>query len=546
MPATVPALLARTVARVPDLPALVDGEVRLTWSELGHRVDLVARSLIALGVERGDRVMLLGPNDHRWIEASLGALSVGAVVVPVNTRYSGFEVLDLVERTRAKVLLTVASFVGHAYLSDIRAAALAEHGAPGKEDRGPVPGVSGLVAVVEWDAHPESGRDAHEQVLDWERFLALADGVPASTAARRSTEVSGDDPADIVFTSGTTGRSKGAVSLQSHTVGCALAWAENVRVTDADNYLIVSPFAHTFGYKAGLLVCVATGATMLPMATFDTARALRVVRDQRVTVLPGPPTIFQMILDHPDRPAPAEWAWRVAVTGAATVPMRLVERMHEELGLEAVVTGYGLSEAVTVTMTAYDDPPARVVSSAGRPIAEFELRIRDEQGRVLAAGQSGEVEVRGPHVMVGYLDDPEATAAAIDDEGWLRTGDIGLVSADGYLTITDRIKDMFTVGGFNVYPAELEHVLSRLPGVAESCVIGVPDERLGSVGKVFVIRTADSGLTAEEVTRFLSGRVANFKVPRRVEFVDDLPRNHGGKVLKRLLIEAESSGSVPG
>ena len=545
MPTTVPALLARTVARVPDLPALIDGDVRLTWSELGHRVDQVARALIALGVERGDRVMLLGPNDHRWIEASLGALSVGAVVVPVNTRYSGFEILDLVERTRTKVLLTVASFVRHAYLAEIRSAAAAEHPGADRRDSGPVPGVPALTAVVEWDGHTRETPDDHDQVLDWERFLARGAAVTDETAARRTAEVSGSDPADIVFTSGTTGRSKGAVSLQSHTVGCALAWAENVRVTEEDNYLIVSPFAHTFGYKAGLLVCVATGATMLPMATFDTGRVLQVVREQRITVLPGPPTIFQMILDHPDRPDPAEATWRVAVTGAATVPMRLVERMHEELGLEAVITGYGLSEAVTVTMTAYDDPPERVVTTAGRTIADFRIRVRDEQGRVLPTGESGEIEVHGPHVMVGYLDDEAATAAAIDSEGWLRTGDIGVVSADGYLTITDRIKDMFTVGGFNVYPAEIEHVLSRLPGVAESCVVGIPDERLGSVGKVFVIRSAGSALTAEQVTAYLAERVANFKVPRQVEFVEDLPRNHGGKVLKRLLTEAESSSPVP-
>jgi acyl-CoA synthetase (AMP-forming)/AMP-acid ligase II len=289
-----------------------------------------------------------------------------------------------------------------------------------------------------------------------------------------------------------------------------------------DRYLIVNPFFHSFGYKAGIAVCLLTGATMVPQPVYDVATAMRLIQDERITVLPGAPTVFQTILDHSERASFDLSSLRFAVTGAAVVPIALVERMQAELGFDIVLTAFGMTEAVVVTMCRRDDPPELVARTCGRAVAGFDLGI----------GERGELLLRGPNVMLGYLDDDDATKAAIDADGWLHTGDVGDLDPDGYLTITDRLKDMYISGGFNVYPAEVEQALARLDGVAESAVIGVADERLGEVGLALVVAKPDAALHADDVIAFARERLANYKVPRRVEFVDALPRNLAGKVLK--------------
>jgi acyl-CoA synthetase (AMP-forming)/AMP-acid ligase II len=254
---------------------------------------------------------------------------------------------------------------------------------------------------------------------------------------------------------------------------------------------------------------------------------LRLIEAERITVLPGAPTIYQTILDHPARDSCDLSSLRLAVTGAAVVPVALVERMQAELAFDTVLTAYGLTEAVVVTMCRPGDPPRTVATTSGRPTAGFEIRL----------AATGEILLRGPNVMLGYLDDPAATKEAIDADGWLHTGDVGRLDADGYLTITDRLKDMYICGGFNVYPAEVEQVLARLDGVAESAVIGIPDARLGEVGKVFIVAKPGQRLEKADVLAHCRERLANFKVPRQVEFRSELPRNPSGKPLKRLLRE---------
>jgi acyl-CoA synthetase (AMP-forming)/AMP-acid ligase II len=255
---------------------------------------------------------------------------------------------------------------------------------------------------------------------------------------------------------------------------------------------------------------------------------LRAVAEHRITVLPGPPTIYQTLLDHPARNRYDLSSLRFAVTGAATVPVVLIERMQTELDIDIVLTAYGLTEANGMgTMCRADDDAITVATTCGRPIAEFELAIGDQ----------GEVLLRGPNVMLGYLDDPDATAATVDTDGWLHTGDIGKLDPAGNLQITDRLKDMYICGGFNVYPAEIEQVLARLDGVLDCAVIGVPDERLGEVGRAFLVTRPDSGLDENTVIAYTREYLANFKAPRSVRFVDTLPRNAGGKVVKPLLRE---------
>ena len=323
------------------------------------------------------------------------------------------------------------------------------------------------------------------------------------------------------------------MSAHRQALDVARAWAECARLTSEDRYLIVNPFFHSFGYKAGILACLLTGATIVPQLVFDPGEAMRLIEEMRITVFPGAPTIYSSILDHPERDARDLSSLRLAVTGAAVVPVALVERMRAELAFDEVLTAYGLTEAVVVTMCRQGDDPHTVATTSGRATAGFEVRIAG------GGSEPGEILLRGPNVMLGYLDDQAATAEAIDADGWLHTGDVGVLDDRGYLTITDRLKDMYICGGFNVYPAEVEQVLTRHPAVAEAVVLGVPDDRLGEVGKAYVVRRPGTGPAPAELIGFCRASLANYKVPRQVEFRAELPRNPAGKVLKRLLRSAE-------
>ncbi|MFD4356034.1 FadD3 family acyl-CoA ligase [Nocardia sp. NPDC058518] len=511
---TTPQALRHIAAAHPHEPALVDGATRLTWAELLDQVRIAARALIARGIAPGDRVAMWAPNTHHWVIAALAAHSVGAALVPLNTRYVAAEAVDVLTRVDAKALFVAGPFLGRDRAAELVATA-------------PELGI-GTVVVLPVEASPSA---AAPTTVTWAELLAQAETVSEATGEERADQVDPDDIADILFTSGTTGRSKGTLVAHRQALDVVRGWVECSTLRAGDRYLVIPPFFHNFGYKAGILACLVTGATIVPQATFDVPAALALIESERITVLTGPPTIYQTILSHPQRAERDLTSLRVAVTGAATVPVVLIERMRDDLAFEVVITAYGLSESAGFgTMCRPEDDAKTIANTCGGPIAGFELRL----------SEAGEVLLRGPNVMIGYLDDPEATAEAIDADGWLHTGDIGIVDERGYLKITDRLKDMYITGGFNVYPAEIEQTLARLDGVAESAVIGVPDERMGEVGKAVVVRKAGSALTADEVIAFAASTLANFKVPRLVEFRDQLPYSAAGKVLKRELREEKS------
>jgi HIP---CoA ligase len=503
---TIPQALADAALRFGTADAVVDGGTRLTYAELLERVRTAARAYLAEGVEPGDRIAVWAPNTVDWIVAALGAHYAGATLVPVNTRFTGHEALDILRRTHAVGLVVCGTFLGTDRWAQLRAVA----------------GPAGLPELRFTVQLPTTGARPPAGVLDWAHLDDLAAPVAPAEADVVAAEVSAEDVSDILFTSGTTGRSKGVLSAHRQALDVARAWAECGEVTAADRYLVINPFFHSFGYKAGILVALLTGATIVPQAVYDVPTTLRLIQDERITVLPGAPTIFRTLLDDPSRHEHDLSSLRLAVTGAATVPVALVERMQAELGFELVLTAFGMTEAVVATMCRRGDPPEVVARTCGRVTAGMQARI----------GARGELLLRGPNVMLGYLDDPEATATAIDPDAWLHTGDVGTLDADGYLTITDRLKDMYITGGFNVYPAEVEQALARMPGVAEAAVIGTPDERLGEVGMALVVARPGHALTAEDVIAFCRERLANYKVPRTVEFRDALPRNPSGKVLK--------------
>jgi HIP---CoA ligase len=506
---SVPDLVRSAAERYADAEAVVEGRTRISYAELGARVERATAACLANGVAPGDRVAIWAPNTLDWIVAALGAVSAGAVLVPLNTRFKGGEAADVLRRSGARLLFVTGTFLGTSYVASLRRA-VAEG-----------PGLPELRQVV------VLSEDAPADFRTWKDFLASGDGVSGAEVRARAGAVRGSWPSDIVFTSGTTGRSKGAVITHAQTLRAYEIWCDLAGLRRGDRYLIVNPFFHTFGYKAGVLACLMRGATMIPQPVFNIDTALANIAAERVSVLPGPPTLHQSLLDHPARDSHDLSALRLVVTGAAVVPLRLVERLRGELGVRTVLTAYGLSEASgIVTMCRRGDDPAVIASTSGRAIPGTEVRVE------APPGEPGEVLVRGFNVMRGYYEDEAATAEVLTEDGWLRTGDVGVLDGAGNLRITDRIKDMFIVGGFNAYPAEIEQLLGLHPDVADTAVIGVPDARLGEVGKAYVVRRPGSPMTSDDLIAWARREMANYKVPREVEFVAELPRNAGGKVLK--------------
>ena len=514
---TVPGLVAGAAERFGDAEAVVDGELRLSFAGLAELAEASTRSVIAAGLQPGERAAIWAPNIHEWIAAALGVLGAGGVLVPLNTRFKGREAADILGRSRARILFCVNGFLGNDYPGLLAGAGVE------------LPDLTRTVVLR--GAVPDGA-------TGWGDWLAAGRDVAPSEARRRAAAVAPTDLSDIIFTSGTTGRPKGAMCTHAQTLRVFDTWAEIVGLRPGDRYLVVNPFFHTFGYKAGWVACLLRGATIIPQAVFDVGETMARIAAEGVTVLPGPPTLFQTILDAPARSGCDLSSLRLAVTGAAVIPVELIRRMRSELTFQTIITAYGLTEATgTVTMCRPDDDPVTIAETSGRAIPDTECRVVDDAGAEVPRGQPGEIVTRGYHVMSGYLDDPDATAEAIDADGWLHTGDIGVMDGRGYLRITDRKKDVFIVGGFNAYPAEIENMLLRHPAVSQAAVIGVPDARLGEVGVAFVVLRSGAHATPEELLAWASDEMANFKVPRRVEIVDALPLNASGKVLKTELRE---------
>jgi acyl-CoA synthetase (AMP-forming)/AMP-acid ligase II len=470
---TIPEMVLSAADRFGDAEAVVDGPLRLTFSEVVERIRCTAGAFAEHGIQQGDRVAIWAPNSAEWMIAAFGLLTACGVLVPVNTRFKTEEAADVISRSGAKAVLVQKGFLGQDYT--------APAGVP---------------------------------VIDLKSDF-LSSGSPISR------DVSGTDISDIIFTSGTTGRPKGAKMNHRQTLRMYEEWATLADLREGDRYLMINPYFHTFGLKAGLIASFLRGATMLPVAAFDIDVVVDLIEAERITMLPGPPTLYHSLLTVEDKDKLA--SLRAGVTGAADIPVELVRRIHDELPFQTLMTGYGLTEAGNVTLSRPGDSFEDIATTAGLPCEDVEVRIADD----------GEVLVRGYSVMQGYLDDPVATAEAIDADGWLHTGDLGSFTASGRLRIVGRKKDMFIVGGFNAYPAEIEGFLLEHPAVAQAAVIGVPDERLGQVGKAFVVvKDGKTTVSGDELITWSRDRMAGFKVPRIVEFTDELPLNATGKVMK--------------
>ncbi|HCV37095.1 MAG TPA: fatty acid--CoA ligase [Acidimicrobiaceae bacterium] len=513
---TIPELLDAAAEQFGDLEAVVDGDLRWSFNEYRHKAHQVAAALIQRGIQPGERVAIWAPNSAKWAATALGIHCAGAVLVPLNTRLGGGDVARLLSRTSARLLFTVTDFLRADYT-----AMLAETDGPDTVEE----------TIVMSGPTPET-------CTDWEAFTDLANEINRINLDMRPGAINANDLCHILFTSGTTGSPKGAMLRHGAVCRSYRSWSTAIGLRKGDRYLAVNPFFHTFGLNGGILACLMSGAILIPQAVFDPQVVLEQVTRESVTVLPGPPTIYKSLLDYPEGLTCDTSTLRLAVTGAAPVSADLVSEMRYRLGFEVVLTGYGLTESSGVTTTCHHDDPADLATTtSGRALPGIEVEVVGTNGSPVAAGEPGEVLIRGYNVMAGYLDDEVGTTAAVDPNGWLHTGDIGVVDETGNLTITGRLTDMYICGGFNVYPAEVEAVIGAHPDIDQVVVVGIPDDRLGEIGMAFVVSVAGKQVDPAAVLSRAREELSNYMAPRHVQVVDSLPTNPGGKVLRHRLSE---------
>jgi len=514
-------MLDEAAARDPAHEAIVFRDERVSYGQLKARADAFALGLIALGLERGDHVVLWMPNRVEWNVAHLGIAKAGCVTVTCNSRYKALEVEYVLRQSDAKALILADRFdaAGVDYLELLREICPVV-GAPSS-------GLPALRHVIVLGSTVPAG------CRSWAEVEARGRGSDPRVLERIG--VTPEDPAAMLYTSGTTGEPKGCLLSHGNVYYKCRVYTALHEWTARDRYFVPVPYFHIFGCMGGTAANCLVGSTQVVMDVFEPAEAMRLIEAERVTVFSGVPTMFITILNHPHFGRHDLRSLRTGSIGAAPVPVEIMRRILDGkagLGMDALVV-YGLTEATGGThWTRPGDPLEKRVATVGLPTPEIEDRVVDPvTGAPVGPGVEGEVCVKGPTMMMGYYKKPEATADKLR-EGWLHTGDMGVKDSEGYLKITGRLTDMIIVGGFNTYPAEIENFFLRHPKVLDVSIVGVPDPIMGEAVMAFVIPKAEESLTTEEIAAFARGKIANFKVPKHVEIVDSFPLTGSGKVQK--------------
>ena len=515
---TVGELLARVAAERPDAVALVSRhqDVRQTWAELTDSVDTVARGLLALGVEPGDRVGIWAPNCAEWTHLQFGAAKVGAILVNVNPAYRPNELAYALAHSGVRILVTAREFKTSDYLAMIA------------EVRDELPALERVITI-------DGERAGGAGDLVWSELLDAGGGVdPVDLAACEAT-LDCHEPINIQYTSGTTGNPKGATLTHHNVVNNALSIARVLGYGPEDRVCIPVPLYHCFGMGIGNLGCVSSGATMVyPAPSFEPLATLSAVAEEGCTSLYGVPTMFIGVLEHPQFDEFDLSSLRTGLMAGAPCPVEVMKRVVDDMNAREICIAYGMTETAPVSfLTRPDDDLERRVSTVGTVMPHVEAKVVDpESGETVPPGTPGEVCSKGYLVMQGYWENPEATTEAVDADGWMHTGDLGVMDGSGYLNIVGRIKDMVIRGGENISPAEIEDVLFQHPAVASAQVIGVPDERMGEELMAWVVLREGESASADGIQDFCRERLAHFKVPRYVKFTDEFPMTVTGKIQK--------------
>jgi fatty-acyl-CoA synthase len=531
--ATIGRLLRDTAARFPDRPAVVFREqgIRWTWSEFADEVDVLAAGLAAAGIKRGDRVGIWSPNRVEWLLTQFATARIGAILVNVNPAYRLAELEYALNKSGCCALITAESFKSSQYVEMLQALApeLAQC-EPGRLHAARLPELRLIVRMCDTQT---PGMTTFSDLVEAGRIARQTIDVAAIDAT-----LSPLDPINIQFTSGTTGNPKGATLTHRNVVNNARYIAMAMRFSEADALCIPVPLYHCFGMVLAVLASVSTGAKMVfPGEAFDPATTLAAVAEERCTALHGVPTMFIAELDHPDFAKYDLSTLRTGIMAGSPCPIETMKRVVARMHLSEITIAYGMTETSPVSFqSATDDPLAQRTSTVGRIAPHLEAKVVDAMGNTVPVGETGELWTRGYSVMRGYWDDEPRTREAIVD-GWMRTGDLATIDAQGYCNIVGRLKDMLIRGGENIYPREVEEFLFTHPKIQSVQVFGVPDEKYGEEVCAWIVVRPGEQLTEEEVRAYCQGQIAHYKVPRYIRFVEDMPMTVTGKVQKFIMRE---------
>ncbi|MFG0683864.1 AMP-binding protein [Pseudomonas sp. WSY_20] len=517
-----------TVARLGEQEALVARHQRLrySWRQLAEQVESCARALMALGIETGDRVGIWAPNCAQWCILQVATAKVGAILVNVNPAYRVGELEYVLRQSGCSWLVCADAFkhsdyhaMVHALVPELATAT------PGQISSAALPALRGVVSLAN---DPPAG------FLPWEALATWGMSVSREACTARQNSLHFDQPVNIQYTSGTTGAPKGATLSHYNILNNGFMVGASLGLTAHDRMVIPVPLYHCFGMVMGNLGCITHGTTMIyPGDGFDAELALRAVAEERGTILYGVPTMFIAMLDHPARQRMDLSSLRSGIMAGATCPIEVMRRVIDQMHMAQVQIAYGMTETSPVSLqTGPDDDLELRVTTVGRTQPQLESKIIDPQGATVARGETGELCTRGYSVMLGYWDNPEATASAIDAAGWMHSGDLAVMDEAGYVRIVGRNKDMIIRGGENIYPREIEEFFYTHPAVADAQVIGIPCSRYGEDIVAWVKLHPGHQATAEELQAWCKSRIAHYKVPRHIRFVDEFPMTVTGKVQK--------------
>jgi len=516
--ATIGSYFDSVAERYPSTDAVVSlhQNVRLTYAELKEATDLFARGLIALGVRHGDRVGIWSTNSVEWIVAQFATPKIGAILVNVNPAYRTSELHYALAQSGVSVLLTQIAYKTSAYLEMIATV------------RADLPGLRTIVAIG------DQSIDATPDALRWNDVIALAANVSAQVLAERLGATEFDEPINIQYTSGTTGFPKGATLSHHNILNNGFFIGEGCGYTERDRVCIPVPFYHCFGMVLGNLACITHGATMvIPSGTFDPALALDAVQKERCTSLYGVPTMFIAELALPNFRDYRLDTLRTGIMAGSPCPVEVMKRVQTEMHMPEVTICYGMTETSPVSFqTGSGDSLEKRTTTVGKVHPHIECKIVDERGKIVPTGTPGELCARGYSVMLGYWNDAENTATCIDTARYMHTGDIAMMDEEGYVNISGRMKDMVIRGGENIYPREIEEFLYSAPGVEDVSVIGVPDEKFGEQLCAWIVLKVDAPADADAIKAYCVGKIAHYKIPAYLLFVDAFPMTVSGKVQK--------------
>ncbi|MGM7635744.1 AMP-binding protein [Bacillus sp. Hm123] len=534
---TVGELLTERAKQLPHHEALVysDRNLRYTYSEFDELCKKVAKGLMALGIEKGEHMAIWATNVPEWVTLQFATGKMGAVLVTVNTNYRTAELEYLLNQSESNTLILIEEYRGNSYVDTIYELCPELHTCePGKLQSKRLPLLKNVVILSEQE---------YNGAFNWTDILNMADQVSEGELDERTKSLDPHDVINMQYTSGTTGFPKGVMLTHSNLINNAFNIASCMELTKEDRLCIPVPFFHCFGCVIGTLACVTVGATMVPVQEFDPEVVLRTVEQENCTALHGVPTMFIAELNHPNFQNYNLSHLRTGVMAGSNCPVEVMKSVMDQMNMTQITICYGQTESSPViTQTRVNDPVELRVETVGRALSDVEVKIVDPTtNQAVAPMVQGELCTRGYHVMKGYYNNPDATYEAIDEEGWLHTGDLAVMDETGYVRITGRLKDMIIRGGENIYPREIEEFLYTHPKVLDAQVIGVPDMKYGEEVMAWIILKEGEAADADEIKEYFKGKISRYKIPKHIVFTKEYPMTASGKIQKFKLREESLS-----